>query len=257
LYPEPEHGDRRSVDWADAADGYLGYFDSDADRLRRDLLDPIILDLLRPAGKRILDLGCGEGYFSRILKSRQAQRVVGVDVAEELIEKARAQDPDGDYLVFDIDRDEIGEPQGFDSVIANMVLMDVHDLDLVLRKIHAWLRPEGQLIASFTNPYYGYPVGIWRDVGASLGDRAGRSLLITSYFEERSVEKKLGALRVPHTHRPFSTYVNLAHENGLNLRRFLEPRISEQMGQRYSKLRLAQQLEHVPLFFVLEFRRTE
>ena len=248
---------RSSVDWASAADGYLGYFDSDADRLRRELLDPLILDLLRPAGKRIVDLGCGEGYFSRILRGRQAQRVLGLDVAAELIGEAIAKDPGGEYLAFDVGRDDLSEPERFDSVVAHMFLMDVDDLGLVFRKIHGWLRPEGQFVASITSPYYGYPVGIWRSVPESVADRLGRTLLITTYFDERSVEKKLGAMRVPHTHRPFGTYLNLAYENGLVLRGLHEPRISVQLSRRYPNLRLAHQLAHVPLFFVMDFRRAK
>src|SRR5262249_37320591 len=57
------------------------------------------------AGKSVLDLACGEGYYTRMLRQRGASRVVGVDLSEGMIALARneeARAPLGiDYLVQD------------------------------------------------------------------------------------------------------------------------------------------------------------
>src|SRR5512143_3689626 len=50
---------------------------------------------LRP-GERVLDLGCGAGWASRIL----AGQVVGVDISDEMIRRARAASRDFDNLMF-------------------------------------------------------------------------------------------------------------------------------------------------------------
>jgi len=57
------------------------------------------------AGKRVLDLACGFGFYTKQLKQRGAAQVVGVDISPEMLRLARAQeheDPEGiAYLVYD------------------------------------------------------------------------------------------------------------------------------------------------------------
>src|SRR3954464_14392642 len=57
------------------------------------------------AGKAVVDLACGEGFYTRRLRGQGAARVVGVDLSHEMIALARAEEaahPSGiDYLVQD------------------------------------------------------------------------------------------------------------------------------------------------------------
>jgi 2-polyprenyl-3-methyl-5-hydroxy-6-metoxy-1,4-benzoquinol methylase len=43
-------------------------------------------------GLSVLDLACGEGYYSRLFRANGASRVVGVDLSEKMIELARASE---------------------------------------------------------------------------------------------------------------------------------------------------------------------
>jgi SAM-dependent methyltransferase len=56
-------------------------------------------------GKRVLDLACGFGFYTKQLKQRGAAQVVGVYISPEMVYLARAQeheDPEGiEYLVYD------------------------------------------------------------------------------------------------------------------------------------------------------------
>lgn len=45
-----------------------------------------------PAGKAVVDLACGEGFFSRLISQKGAAKVLGVDLSEGMIELARAQE---------------------------------------------------------------------------------------------------------------------------------------------------------------------
>ena len=57
------------------------------------------------AGKRVLDLACGFGFYTKQLKQRGAAQVVGVDISPEMVRLARAkeqEDPTGvEYRVGD------------------------------------------------------------------------------------------------------------------------------------------------------------
>ena len=43
------------------------------------------------AGKRVLDLGCGFGWFCRFAAGEGAAEIVGVDVSERMLARARAE----------------------------------------------------------------------------------------------------------------------------------------------------------------------
>lgn len=68
-------------------------------------------------GTRAVDFGCGAGRSSRFLR-KLGFDVVGVDVSEEMIRKARSLDPDGDYrLIGDGDFSELS-PESWDLVLS-------------------------------------------------------------------------------------------------------------------------------------------
>src|SRR3978361_446514 len=46
------------------------------------------------AGSRVLDLGCGLGYFAREARARGAASVIGVDISERMLADARARGSD-------------------------------------------------------------------------------------------------------------------------------------------------------------------
>lgn len=50
-------------------------------------------------GTRALDFGCGTGRSTRFLRGLGFDHVVGVDIAEEMVARARERDPQGEYCV--------------------------------------------------------------------------------------------------------------------------------------------------------------
>ncbi len=43
-------------------------------------------------GKRVLDVACGEGHFTRLLRSAGVAEVAGIDISERMIDLAREQE---------------------------------------------------------------------------------------------------------------------------------------------------------------------
>src|SRR5208282_6570185 len=79
-------------------DSFAGMFDQNAGQWAREepmiLSDftarPLVLQELAPlTGKHVLDLGCGEGYVSRLLAQAGAQSVFGIDISSEMVGRAR------------------------------------------------------------------------------------------------------------------------------------------------------------------------
>lgn len=107
-------------------------------------------------GQRVLDLACGDGYYSRILKKMGASIVVGVDDSDGMLAIAKAQekdDPQGiKYLHSTIqDMGEIGE---FDSAFAVFLMHYARDESEMLHMCSAVfqnLKPGGRFFAINTD----------------------------------------------------------------------------------------------------------
>jgi ubiquinone/menaquinone biosynthesis C-methylase UbiE len=104
------------------------------------------------AGKSILDLGCGEGIYSRKFKQKGAARVVGVDISEGMIALAKeeeAQEPLGiEYILCDMQ--QLGQIGSFDLVSAAYSLNHAQTQEQLLemcQTISVNLKPEGRFVA--------------------------------------------------------------------------------------------------------------
>ena len=94
---------------------------------RREVTDAAILGAVRRGPTRkILDVGCGEGWLCRALAGAGAE-IVGVDVSPELIARAREENDDAtfhclDYAALAVEPARAGS--GFDTIVCNFSLLD-------------------------------------------------------------------------------------------------------------------------------------
>jgi toxoflavin synthase len=110
------------------------------------------------SGRKVLDVACGEGHFTRLLRRAGAAPVVGLDVSEEMIRLAREQEaaePLGiDYVVGDA-RTAADPPQDFDIAVAAFVLVYArsrHELATMCRGLASRLRQGGRFVTITVNP---------------------------------------------------------------------------------------------------------
>jgi ubiquinone/menaquinone biosynthesis C-methylase UbiE len=108
------------------------------------------------AGLSVLDLACGDGFYTRRLATAGASRVVGVDSAAAMIALARGSD-DGsasiEYHVADARSLDLGEQ--FDLVTAAFLLnyaSDAGELLEMCQSIARHLRPGGRFVAIDSHP---------------------------------------------------------------------------------------------------------
>jgi len=99
------------------------------------------------SGDRVLDIGCGEGRFTAEL-ARAGANVVGVDVAEEPLRRARSRHPELDLRLIDAGG-SWGLPDAeFDVVWAGEVIEHVADTGGWLSEVRRVLRSGGSLLVS-------------------------------------------------------------------------------------------------------------
>ena len=103
------------------------------------------------SGKRVLDLACGEGHYSRKLREAGASEVVGVDVSHKMIKMAEAKEQENPigcrYLASDVAK--MPKMDQFDMATA-MYLFNYakskEDLVALLKSIYDQLKPGAQLV---------------------------------------------------------------------------------------------------------------
>lgn len=100
------------------------------------------------AGKRVLDLACGEGYGSHLLASRAGQ-VTGIDLSEAAIAHALEtyQHPALDYQQGDATAIPLAD-DSIDVVVSFETLEHLSPQDQMLAEFRRVLRPDGLLIIS-------------------------------------------------------------------------------------------------------------
>jgi 2-polyprenyl-3-methyl-5-hydroxy-6-metoxy-1,4-benzoquinol methylase len=103
--------------------------------------------------KWVLDLGCGFGWHCRYARARQARSVVGVDLSEKMLARARqsTDDPAIEYrhsAIEDIDL----PAEAFDVVISSLALHHIERFDRVCENVYRWLKPEGAFVLSVEHP---------------------------------------------------------------------------------------------------------
>lgn len=95
----------------------------------------------------VLDAGCGSGRITEALIERLPRgHVIAVDQSSSMVDAARLRlGPHADIRVVDLLELELDDP--VDAVLSTATFHWIADHDLLFRRLHAALRPGGQLVA--------------------------------------------------------------------------------------------------------------
>lgn len=164
-------------------------------------------------GKRIADLGCGFGWFCRFAWEEGAKSVVGFDVSDNMLARARAtSNPAIVYEKADLEVLELPQAS-FDLVYSSLAFHYLKDLQTLLRRVHAALAPGGQLVFSTEHPIYMAPA----HPGWSK-DADGRTTWpVSGYLDEGPRTTDWLAKGVVKQYRTLGTLINMLIAAGFTL----------------------------------------
>ena len=165
-------------------------------------------------GLAVLDLGCGFGWFCRWARQAGAARVLGIDVSEKMLARARAATQDGavTYVKGDMEDLELS-PASFDLVYSSLALHYVERLDRLMAEVARALVPDGRLVFSVEHPLYTAP----SDPGWSVDAEGRKTWPLDRYLDEGRRSTDWLTRGVIKQHRIVATYVNLLLRLGLTL----------------------------------------
>lgn len=106
-------------------------------------------------GKRVVDLGCGFGWASRWLREQGAASVLGLDISNNMIERARrdTQDQAIEYRIADLETLQL-PPAAFELAYSALTFHYIEDFARLLRTLHQSLTPGGHLVFTCEHPIY-------------------------------------------------------------------------------------------------------
>jgi ubiquinone/menaquinone biosynthesis C-methylase UbiE len=192
------------------------------------------------AGLSGLDIGCGEGYNTRLL-ARRGARMAAIDVAQGFVEPARraeTEEPLGiEYRVASAVELPFAA-ESFDFTTGFMSFMDVPETDRLLAEALRVLKPGGFLQFSILHPCYNT---LYRRLLRD-GNGVAYAVEVGEYFRvlDGEIEEWLFAAAPPHVkqgmpkfkvprfNRTMSQWLNLLIETGFRIERVEEPRPSDE-----------------------------
>ncbi|PAD21035.1 class I SAM-dependent methyltransferase [Terribacillus saccharophilus] len=156
--------------------------------------------------KNVLDLGCGFGWHCRYAREQQASTVIGVDISEKMLQKARelTNDPLISYLKTPIE-DIVFSKSQFDVVISSLAFHYIKSFKSICEKVYNCLKSGGIFVFSVEHPIF-----TSRNEQDWYYDEQGNSLHwpIDNYQIEGVRETAFLNETVTKYHRMISTYIN-------------------------------------------------
>ncbi|MHB1640926.1 MAG: NUDIX domain-containing protein [Candidatus Dormibacteria bacterium] len=230
--------------WSSIPRDVLASMDPDGDFEKRHLLNPTVLRMLGDvSGRTILDAGCGQGYFSRILATRGA-RVIGLESAPSLheycVDMEREQGQGIDYRQADLCR-ALGLDSQCDLVVANMVFMAIPDWRAAMRHCVETLRPGGLFVFSLTHPCFEQAERSWPQIGHVAVHKYAAAYEIPGRY-------------APDYHRPLGAYLTEVAALGCRIIEVAEPTLAPELAAAAPESTTT--YPHVPPFVIIAAART-
>ncbi len=206
-----------------------------------------------PTGKTVIDIACGEGFYTRMIRQRGAAKVTGVDLSQKMIGLAQAREAQQrlgiDYIVGD-GRD-LEVTADYDLAVAAYFLnyaRDPAELNAMCSGVARCLKPGGRFLTVNSNPACDFSTApCYRKYGfetSVVGPfREGAPVTWTFYLEDSPFNVENYFLDVE------------AHEEALRAAgfrdvRWHQPMLSPEGESAYGRDYWSALLDHPPVIFI-------
>ena len=245
----------KNTSWSESAEWYHGLLSSGADTYQKKVILPNLLRLLEiKKSETILDLACGEGFFSREF-AKSGAAVIGADITPELILIAKKVSPANiDFQIAGADYMPFLKKGSMDKAVIVLALQNMENVEVVLKECARVLKPDGKLYLVLNHPTFRVPKASswgWADAEKIQYRRIDR------YLSESKTKIQMhpGDKPTEYTlsfHRPLQFYFKALNKNS-----FAVTRLEEWISHRKSQPGPRAQAEDVarkeiPMFLFIE-----
>jgi SAM-dependent methyltransferase len=167
--------------WGEIAQEYAVAYTHDADSYHAAVILPNLLRLVDPKkGMRILEVGCGDGYFASAFAEEGAE-VTGSDIAPEMIKKAKERNPLITWHAASADALTFAKDASYDCVVIVLAIQNIENLAGAISEASRVLTPEGSMFMVLNHPAFRIPKHTYWGWDESVGLQYRR---VDSYLSE-------------------------------------------------------------------------
>jgi SAM-dependent methyltransferase len=236
----------------EGAKNYIDYLNSPDGKMFQDIIFKAVSNRLSPGQKTILDAACGNGWLAGKLANDDKQ-LSACDASVPFIEYGKQHFPKVKFAVADLTNLLPYGTNEFDVVILSMAAHDVVDQKKVFQNINTVLKPGGKLLVTIVNPYYGFPVAVWKRgiLGRLLNKKPKLKLRPYHDFTRNENKKFVWNKVLTHYFYSLPEHINSALSAGFNLS-FMEDLKSDKDSSNYD---FNYRLYRFPIILLLELTK--
>ncbi len=239
------------IQWNNAAERWVDFVRTGKDHSRDEMNNPAMFEMLGDIkGKKILDIGCGEGYNTRII-AKQGAKVIGIDFSKVMvdfaIQKEKKERLGIDYYTLNACNLHPFCNNSFDIVTCFMTLQDIDDYQLAIKEAGRVIKKHGRFILVIPHPCFekrimkGKTIGGWEYKKGTKVKSPNTALYykVDRYFDNHKyiIPWKMKRLKryfkTTAFHRTLMDYVDALHNAGFVITRLKEPKPTKEGIKKY------------------------
>ena len=207
-------------EWLALAPAWIREVREGRNAFRVGLLDgPMLAACGDVRGLRVLDCGCGEGRFCRILVAAGAAHALGLDLCRPMIEAAQQLQGERDeYRLADVQHLGFLADGAFDLAVSYLNQCDLPDIKANNREVFRVLKPGGRFVVANLHPMRSAVGGWHRDAAG-----AKQHVILDRYFDEGRRRWRMMGVDFTNFHRTLASYLDGFFEAGFTLEKLIEP----------------------------------
>lgn len=251
----PRQAGPKTTSWGSVAEWYDDHLEGEDTyhaKVIRPNLERWLLDV---NGKDVLDLACGEGYFSRILEKLGA-KVTGADIASELVEIAKMKSTTR-FFAAPAEKLDFAQNGSFDAILCVLALQNMERIEDVFSECARVLKSDGKFVFVLNHPTFRIPKrSSWGfDAGTDIQYRRVDSYLSASRTTiDLAPGRKTGDTTMS-VHRSLQDYMKALAKQGFAITK-LEEWISHKESEKGPRKEAEDRArKEFPLFLAIEARR--
>lgn len=143
--------------WGGVAPWYDDMLEKGEGTYQKEVILPNLLRVMDPKPEEaILDIACGQGFFSRALAEAGA-KVTGSDISPELVGLARKNVPKAAFHVAPAEHLVFASDGYFSKAVIVLALQNIKGIELAMREAARMLCPQGKLFLVLNHPAFRIP----------------------------------------------------------------------------------------------------
>jgi len=249
---------KKDTSWSTVSKWYDDMLEKDGGGYQKELILPNMLRLLAiQGGEHVLDLACGQGYFSRAFAGAGA-RVTGVDASKKLIEIAKDRAIERTkYYVAPAHALSFITDRSVDAAVIILAIQNIENLHEVFRECARVLKDDRRLFLVLTHPAFRVPKASAWGFDEKEGVQYRR---VDEYLSEKKVKIQMHPGDKPDAytisfHRPLQLYVKLLSRAGFAITRLEEWNSHKKSAPGPRQRAEDRARKEIPLFMCIEVRK--